>query len=71
VPNQRRTIYESVIIHVGTNVLVNDGGEKVAKVELLFEEVKNHTKKMIVSSVTKRYYGRVNSCKKTPITIRY
>ena len=56
---------------MGTNDLVNDGGEKVAKMELLFEQVKNHTKKMIVSSVTKRYYGRVNSCKKNPITIRY
>lgn len=58
--------YDSVILHVGTNDLVYDDAEKVAKnMEDLIEEVKTHSKKIAVSSVVTRYDGRINSSKIT------
>jgi hypothetical protein len=49
-------VYETVILHVGTNDLVNEEQIKVAK---KMEKVKPRAKKMAVSSVMARYDGRV------------
>ena len=56
--------YDCIILHVGTNDLVHQEAEQVAAdMEKLLEEVKTHTTKVAVSSVIKRYDGRVSSNK--------
>ena len=52
--------YDTVVLHVGTNDLVYDDAEKVAtEMDGLIEDLKRHTGKIAVSSVIKRYDGRV------------
>ena len=52
--------YDTVVLHVGTNNLVSEDPEKVAaKMDELIENLKDHAKKIAVSSVIKRYDNRV------------
>ena len=54
--------YDSIILHVGTNDLAHSDAEKVANdMESLLEETKTHAKKIAVSSIIKRYDGKVHS----------
>ena len=53
--------YETIILYIGTNDLVREDADKVAeKMEELIEEVKRlFEQRVAVSSVIKRYDGRV------------
>ena len=52
--------YDSIIIHVGTNNLVNEDAESAAsKMKELIIDAKKQVKRVAVSSVIKRYDGRV------------
>ena len=52
--------YETIILHIGTNDLVREDADKVAeKMEELIEEVRHRAERVAVSSVIKRYDGRV------------
>ena len=54
--------YEEIILHVGTNDLVNDQPENVTKeMEDLINMVKNKTRKIAISSVIKRYDSKVSN----------
>ena len=56
--------YDSVILHVGTNDLSHSDANKVARdMDDLINEVKIHTNKIAVSSVIRRYDGKVYSNK--------
>lgn len=56
--------YDCIILHVGTNDLVDQEAEQVAAdMEKLIEEVKMHTTKVAISSVIERYDGQVNPTK--------
>ena len=55
------TNYEVVIIHAGTNNLVNESPQDVAgHMESLIQAVKIHSSNVAVSSVVKRYDGKVS-----------
>ena len=53
--------YKTIILHIGTNDLVREDADKVAeKMEELIEEMKRlFERRVAVSSVIKRYDGRV------------
>lgn len=52
--------YDTIIIHVGTNDVVQQDADKVAtNMEKLIEEVKHRAERVAVSSVIERYDGRV------------
>ena len=54
--------YERIVIHVGTNDLAREEpNEVVEKMETLINEVKVHTKEVAISSVVKRYDGKVKA----------
>ena len=52
--------YDTVVLHVGPNNLVSEDPERVAaKMDELIENLKDHAKKIAVSSVIKMYDNRV------------
>ena len=54
--------FHAVIVHVGTNDLVHEGPEAVAtKMDDLIARMKGKVKRIAVSSVIKRYDGRVTA----------
>ena len=56
--------YVTIILHVGTNDLANDGADEFAeRMENLIVDVKNRAKRVGISSVIKRYDGRVSFSK--------
>lgn len=56
--------YDSVVVHVGTNDLVHKQPEEVAKeMERLIDDIKPHAKKIALSSVVRRYDGKVQTSK--------
>lgn len=58
------TQHEEIILHVGTNDLVREQPEKVAKeLEELINLVKGKTRKIAISSVIKRYDNKVSATK--------
>ena len=60
--------FETVILHVGTNDLVHKDPELVAKMDRLITETKSKVRKVAVSSVVKRYDGRVAASSITHLT---
>ena len=57
-------LYNTIILHVGTNDLVREEPEKVAAdMDDLVNKVKAHTNKVAVSGAIKRYDGKVNNYK--------
>ena len=56
--------YKAIILHIGTNDLVRDDAENVAKkMDVLIEEVKSRAERVAVSSVIERHDGRVPASK--------
>jgi hypothetical protein len=53
--------YDTVVLHVGTNDLVNNDAKKVAtEMDGLIQDLKCHTEKIAVSSVVKRYDVKIS-----------
>jgi hypothetical protein len=51
--------YKAIILHIGTNDLVREDADNVAKkMDVLIEEVKSRAERVAVSSVIERYDGR-------------
>jgi hypothetical protein len=62
--------YDTVLLHVGTNNLASDEPEEVAsKMDGLIKDLKDHAKKIAISSVIKRYDNRVPASKITRFNI--
>ena len=58
--------YDTVLLHVGTNNLASEEPEEVAsKMDGLIKDLKDHAKKIAISSVIKRYDNRVPASKIT------
>jgi hypothetical protein len=56
--------YKAIILHIGTNDLVREDADNVAKkMDVLIEEVKSQAEKVAVSSVIERLDGRVSASK--------
>ena len=56
--------YKAIILHIGTNDLVREDAENVAKkMDVLIEEVKSRAERVAVSSVIERHDGRVPASK--------
>jgi hypothetical protein len=58
--------YKTIILHIGTNDLVREDADNVAKkMDVLIEEVKSRAERVAVSSVIERHDGRVPASKIT------
>ena len=58
--------YKTIILHIGTNHLVREDADNVAKkIDVLIEEVKSRAERVAVSSVIERHDGRVPASKIT------